>query len=102
MREQRGSSAALLRLIVPERSWKRRLAEKAPLSAPELERMTDVGEVVREARRVYGGDTDAAEQFLTRPHRRFGGEAPILVAATEGGAQACAKPLARMEEGAPT
>jgi putative toxin-antitoxin system antitoxin component (TIGR02293 family) len=92
---------ALRRLIVSDRTWKRRVVEGAPLAPLELQKMTDVGEVVREVRRLYGGDADAAERFLTRPHRRFGGRAPILVAATEGGAQAVRELLARMEEGAP-
>jgi putative toxin-antitoxin system antitoxin component (TIGR02293 family) len=88
-------------LVVSDRSWKRRVAEKAPLSPAELAHITDVGEVVREARRLYGGNDEAVEQFLTRPHRRLGGIAPILVAATEGGAQAVRELLARMEEGSP-
>ncbi len=91
----------LRRAIVSERSWKRRMAERAPLSASEIERMVNVAEVVREVRRLYGGDSEAAEAFLTRPHRRFRGQAPILVAATEGGAQAVRELLGRMEEGAP-
>jgi putative toxin-antitoxin system antitoxin component (TIGR02293 family) len=87
--------------IVSDRSWKRRVADKSPLAPAEVERMTDVAEVVRETRRLYGGNGDAADKFLTSPHRRFGGRAPILVAATEGGAQAVRELLARMEEGAP-
>ncbi|HEY8175202.1 MAG TPA: MbcA/ParS/Xre antitoxin family protein [Gemmatimonadaceae bacterium] len=87
--------------IVSDRSWKRRVADKSPLSPAEVERMTDVGEVIREVRRLYGGDEAAADKFLTTPHRRFGGRPPILVAATEGGAQAVRELLARMEEGAP-
>ena len=91
----------LRRLIVPERSWKRRIGGRSPLSASEMERMIVVGEVVRETRRLYGGNTAAAETFLLRPHHRFAGQPPILVAATEGGAQAVRELLARMEEGAP-
>lgn len=87
--------------IVSERSWKRRVAEKSPLSTAEVERMTDVGEVVREVRRVYGGDVDAADKFLTTPHHQFEGRPPILVAASEGGAQAVRELVSRMEEGAP-
>jgi putative toxin-antitoxin system antitoxin component (TIGR02293 family) len=87
--------------IVSERSWKRRVADKSPLAPAEVERMTDVGEVVREVRRIYGGNLDASEKFLTSPHPRLGGRPPILVAASEGGAQAVRELLARMEEGAP-
>ncbi|MEP7002516.1 MAG: MbcA/ParS/Xre antitoxin family protein [bacterium] len=90
----------LRQLIVPDRSWKRRL-QGAPLSASEMERMIAVGEVVREARRLYGGNVDAAEQFLTTPNARFAGQTPVLAAATEGGAQAVRELLARMDEGAP-
>lgn len=87
--------------IVSDRSWKRRVSEAAPLSAWEVERMLDVGEVVRESRRLYGGDEDAAERFLTTPHPRLDGQPPVLVAAAEGGAQAVRELLGRMEEGAP-
>lgn len=92
---------ALRGSIVSERSWKRRVADKSPLSAAELSRMTDVGEIVREVRRLYMGHDNAAKKFLTRPHKRLGDKAPILVAATEGGAQAVRELLGRMEEGAP-
>jgi len=87
--------------IVSGRSWKRRVADRSPLSPLELERMTHVGEVVREARRVYGGDAAAAERFLVAKHRRLDRRAPILVAADEGGSQAVRELLARLEEGAP-
>ena len=87
--------------IVAGRSWKRRVADKSPLSAAELQRMTQIGEVIREARRIYSGDVDAAERFLTAPHRRLGNRSPILVAADEGGSQAVRELLARLEEGAP-
>ncbi|MEO8622599.1 MAG: MbcA/ParS/Xre antitoxin family protein [bacterium] len=90
----------LRQLIVPDRSWKRRLAG-APLSASEMDRMIAVGEVVREARRLYDGNEEAAERFLTMPNARFGGQTPILAAATEGGAQAVRELLARVDEGAP-
>jgi putative toxin-antitoxin system antitoxin component (TIGR02293 family) len=63
--------------------------------------MTQIGEVIREARRIYGGDSDAAMRFLTAPHRRLGNRAPILVAGGEGGAQAVRELLAQLEEGAP-
>lgn len=90
----------LRRLIVPERSWKRRV-KGSPLSASEMERLLAVGEVVRETRRLYGDEAVAAERFLTRPHPRLKGQSPILSAAMEGGAQAVRELLARMDEGAP-
>jgi len=96
-----GTRLALRRAIVSGRSWKRRVADRSPLSPLELGRMTHVGEVVREARRVYGGDVMAAEKFLMTPHRRLGNLAPILVAAGEGGAQAVRELLDRLEEGVP-
>lgn len=86
--------------LVTDRSWKRRVSEKSPLSAAELDRLADVGEVVREARRIWG-QPDAAERFLTRPHPRLQGKKPIEVAATEGGAQAVREMMSRIEEGAP-
>ncbi len=92
--------SALRPYLVADRSWKRRVSEKSPLSAAELDRLTDVGEVVREARRIWG-DQAAAERFLTRPHPRLQLKRPIEVAATEGGAQAVRELMTRIEEGAP-
>ncbi len=92
--------SALRPYLVTERSWKRRVSEKSPLSAVELDRLTDVGEVVREARRIWG-DNAAAERFLTRPHPRLCGKRPVEVAATEGGAQAVRELMSRIQEGAP-
>lgn len=92
--------SALRPWLVTDRSWKRRVSEKSPLSAAELDRLADVGEVVREARRIWG-ELDAAERFLTRPHPRLRGGKPIEVAATEGGAQAVRELMSRIEEGAP-
>jgi len=92
---------ALRGAIVSGRSWKRRVADRSPLSALEVSRMTQVAEVVREARRIYGNDSASSERFLTAPHRRLGNTAPILVAAGEGGAQAVRELLSRLEEGAP-
>lgn len=92
--------SALRPYLVTERSWKRRVSEKSPLSASELDRLTDVGEVIREARRIWG-DNDAAERFLTRPHARLRGKRPVEVAATEGGAQAVRELMSRIQEGAP-
>lgn len=92
---------ALRNAIVSERSWKRRVADKSPLSAAELHHLTDVGEIVRETRRLYMGHLSAANKFLTRPHWLFHEKPPILVAATDGGAQAVRELLGRMAEGAP-
>ena len=92
--------SALRSYLVADRSWKRRVSEKSPLSAAELDRIADVGEVVREARRIWG-ESDAAERFLTRPHPRLRDRKPIEVAATEGGAQAVRELMSRIEEGAP-
>ena len=92
--------SALRPYIVTDRSWKRRVAEKSPLSAAEVDRLADVGEVVRAARRIWGSP-DTAEPFLTRPHPRLQGKKPIEVAATEGGAQAVRELMSRIEEGAP-
>ena len=77
------------------------MAEGRALSRVELKTMVDIGDVIREARRVYGRDTEAAELFLTIPVHALGGKPPLLVAATAGGAQAVHEHIARIEEGAP-
>lgn len=98
---QKSLRGPLRQTIVSDRSWKRCMAEGRALSRVELRSMVDIGDVIRAARRVYGGDTEAAERFLTIPRRELGGQPPIVVATTVGGAQAVRECLARIEEGAP-
>ncbi len=92
----------LLQLLVSERSWKRRARGASALSAAEAARIASVGRVLREARRLWPEPGHAtAEKFLVTPHPRLRGEAPIAVAASDGGLPAVLELLARIEEGAP-
>ncbi len=90
----------LRRALVPERSWKRRKAERTALSGAELSRLAAVGHLVRQARRLWQDDA-TAEKFLTTPHPRLHGKEPIQVAAMEAGLPAVLELLQRIEEGAP-
>ncbi|MCZ7583841.1 MAG: DUF2384 domain-containing protein [Deltaproteobacteria bacterium] len=93
---------SLLRWLVSERSWKRRVSEKTALSEEEVSRIASVGRVLREARRLWPEpDHASAEKFLITPHPRLRGEPPLKVAASAGGLPAVLELLARIEEGAP-
>ena len=48
------------------------------------------------------GDEDAAAQWLRTPAPALGGEAPLVHAATEPGAQEVARLIGRLEHGIPT
>jgi putative toxin-antitoxin system antitoxin component (TIGR02293 family) len=97
---QKDTRPTLRGMLVSERSWKRRRKGQTPLSAAEVERIVSVGKLVREARRLWP-DRAVAEKFLTTPHPRLHGEAPMKAAATEGGLPAVMELLERIEEGAP-
>jgi putative toxin-antitoxin system antitoxin component (TIGR02293 family) len=93
---------SLRRLLVSERSWKRREGGKTALSAAEVSRIASVGRVLREARRLWPEPGHAtAEKFLITPHPRLHGETPLKVAASDGGLPAVLELLERVEEGAP-
>jgi len=91
---------SLREALVSDRSWKRRRRGQSALSAAEVQRIVSVGKVVREARRLWP-DRAVAEAFLTSPHPRLRGEAPMQAAATEAGLPAVMELLERIEEGAP-
>lgn len=86
--------------IVPEATFRRHKANRKALSREMSERLYEVSRVVVVAERLYGGDSDAARGFLTRPHPLLGGRLPIdLATASSAGADAVVNLLRRADAG---
>ena len=71
---------------VPERTFKRRLAEKGNLKTEEADAIARSMRVNELARWAFGED-DEARQFLDLPNPELGGRVPRLMAATDAGAR---------------
>lgn len=66
--------------IIPRASFYRRKDEKKPLTKEQSEKVFALTKVFSEAVRLYGGDSDLAAAFLSRPHALLEGRKPIDVA----------------------
>lgn len=76
---------ALMQLVVPEGTLKRRLRE-GRLSAAESERTARLANIIALADYVWR-NADDARDWLTRPHPALGDQPPIRVAVDEFGAR---------------
>lgn len=85
--------------FIPKATYARKLKAKR-LSRSESERLLSITKVFNEVLRLYGGDTGAAEQFLTRRHPMLGKRAPVdLAVESTAGADLVLKLLARADAG---
>jgi len=71
---------------VPERTFKRRLAEKGNLKTEEADAIARTMRVNELARWAFGEDEDAT-LFLDSPNPQLGGRVPRQMAATDAGAR---------------
>lgn len=71
---------------VPERTFKRRLAEKGNLKTEEADAIARAMRVNELARWAFGEDDDA-RQFLDLPNPELDGRVPRVMAATDSGAR---------------
>ncbi|MFL5258674.1 MAG: antitoxin Xre/MbcA/ParS toxin-binding domain-containing protein [Hyphomicrobiales bacterium] len=72
--------------IIPERTFKRRLQQKAKLKIDEADAIARLLRVTEEAERSFGG-ADFARKWLRLPNPALGGEVPIELARTDAGAR---------------
>ncbi|OGA22004.1 MAG: antitoxin [Betaproteobacteria bacterium RIFCSPLOWO2_02_FULL_67_19] len=84
-------------LGIPERTLARRKKE-GTLSPEESAKLVRLARVVRRASEVFE-TRDAALDWLRRPNRALGGEAPLWLLDTEIGAESVTDLLGRIEHG---
>ena len=71
---------------IPERTFKRRLADKEKLKIEEADAIARLMRVISLARWTFG-DEAQAQQFLDLPNPELSGRVPRLMAATDAGAR---------------
>lgn len=87
------SQKAVYRAI-PERTFKRRLADRANLRAPEADAIARLLRVTEAARRAFG-EEDFARRWLNLPVPSLNDAIPIELAATDAGAREVEAALGR-------
>lgn len=86
--------------IVPEATFRRHKSSRKALSREMSERLYEVGRVVVVAEAAYGGDSEAARRFLSRPHPMLDGRTPLdLAIASSAGADAVINLLHKADAG---
>ena len=91
------SQKAVYRAI-PERTFKRRLANRDVLKAPEADAIARLLRVTEAARRAFG-EEDFARKWLNLPVPSLNGAIPIELAETDAGAREVEAALGRFMHG---
>lgn len=86
------------RVVINQRTLKRRRAMKQPLSQAESERVIRAVRVISSARAVFG-DQNKALRWLRTPKKRLGGRVPIDMLSTEPGGRLVEQMLGQIDEG---
>lgn len=85
--------------FIPKATLARKLKTKR-LSKSESERLLGITRVFNEVLRLYGGESEAAEHFLTRRHPMLGNRPPVdLAVESTAGADLVLKLLMRADAG---
>jgi putative toxin-antitoxin system antitoxin component (TIGR02293 family) len=85
-------------LVIPRRTLARRIKAEEPLSEDETNRALRLDRVVTEADRVFG-DSEKADRWLRKPHRRFNTQSPLTMIRSEAGSQAVEELLGQIDHG---
>jgi len=85
-------------MIIPLRTFERRMAEDQPLKLEEADGIARLVRVVTQARQVFG-DAALAEEFLRGANPALGGEAPMTLARTDVGGREVEAVLGRIAHG---
>jgi putative toxin-antitoxin system antitoxin component (TIGR02293 family) len=92
------SDAEAYRLIVPRRTLAHRVAKHQPLSKEESDKAVRVARITAMGEQVFG-ESERAWRWLRKPKRRFGGQSPIEMLATEAGARLVEEMIAQIDDG---
>lgn len=88
----------LYELVIPRRTFDRRLEEKQPLTVAESDRLLRAARVVVRAIEALGNGEKAAK-WLRTPNRSLRGLVPLTLLETDIGARAVERTLGRIEHG---
>lgn len=95
---QMGLTRDDIRMIIPDRTLERRIAEDAPLKIEEADGIARLLRVAAHARRTFG-DNSLADEWLRSPNSLLGDNVPIHMARTDLGGREVEAILGRIEHG---
>jgi putative toxin-antitoxin system antitoxin component (TIGR02293 family) len=97
--EQGGlTGAEAERLVIPRRTLAHRRKRRQALSVEESDKLARVARAIAQAEETMQ-DAAKAHAWLRRPNRALGGERPLDLLATEGGARLVEQTLGRIAHG---
>jgi len=97
--EARGySQDEIFALVVPKRTFARRVKRREPLTVEETDRAVRLARVADLAERIFG-DKEKAHRWLRKPKRTLGQAAPLTYLASEAGARLVEDMLWRIDYG---
>ena len=96
---QRGySSDEIFALVVPRRTFARRMKRREPLTVEETDRAIRLARVAELAERIFG-DREKAHRWMRKPKLELGGATPLAYLASETGARTVEEMLWRIDSG---
>jgi putative toxin-antitoxin system antitoxin component (TIGR02293 family) len=90
--------AAAVYRVIPERTYKRRLANRETMKPSEADAIARLLRVTKTAIRVFG-DVDFARRYLSLPVPALGDKIPLELAETDSGAREVEAALMRFAHG---
>lgn len=86
--------------LIPEATLRRARKDRKALSREMSERLYEVSRVVDAVSRIYHGDQERIDRFLSKPHPLLAGKSPIQMAgSSSAGANAVLNLLQRADSG---
>ena len=92
------SQDEIFALVVPKRTFARRVKRREPLTVEETDRAVRLARVAELAERIFG-DKEKAHRWLRKPKRTLGQAAPLTYLASEAGARLVEDMLWRIDYG---
>ena len=92
------SSDEIFALVVPRRTFARRLKQREPLTVEETDRAIRLARVAELADKTFG-DKAKAHRWLRKPKRALGQATPLAYLASEAGARLVEDMLYRIDSG---
>lgn len=88
----------ICQLVLPRRTLTHRRNKREALTRDESDKMVRLARITSLAEQVFGSD-EKAGRWMRSPKRRFDGETPLAMLATEAGARLVEEMLVQVDEG---